>query len=108
VRDVLSNTCHDRGIGTGVPTAWPLRSPDFNPLDFYLWRHLATVVYAAPVDIEEAYRIVDARQTIRNYPRISEPMRRSTLRRALSLMEDILSKRKGKVVPVLNLLSTTP
>jgi hypothetical protein len=36
VRDVLNNTCHDRWIGRGGPTAWPKRSPDLNPLDFYL------------------------------------------------------------------------
>jgi hypothetical protein len=47
---------------------------DLNPLDFYLWRHLATPVYAALVDNEEAYRIVDACQTIYNYPGIFERM----------------------------------
>jgi hypothetical protein len=36
VRDVLRNTCHDRGIGRGGPTGWPPRSPDLNALDFYL------------------------------------------------------------------------
>jgi hypothetical protein len=36
VRDVLSNTYHDRWIGRGGPTAWPPPSPDLNPLDFYL------------------------------------------------------------------------
>jgi hypothetical protein len=40
VRDVLNNTYHDRWIGRGGPTAWPIRSPDFNPLDFYVWEHL--------------------------------------------------------------------
>jgi hypothetical protein len=49
-------------------------------------------VYAAPVEKEEAFhRIVDASQTIRNYLRISERIRRSMMRRALSVMEDILS-----------------
>jgi hypothetical protein len=34
VRDVLSNTHHDRWIGRGGPTAWPPHStPDLNPLD---------------------------------------------------------------------------
>jgi hypothetical protein len=32
VRDVLSNTYHDRWINRGGPTAWPPRSPDLNPL----------------------------------------------------------------------------
>jgi hypothetical protein len=44
-----------------------------NPLDFYLWRHLQTLVYAAPVGNEEALhrRIVDARQTIFEQMRLS-------------------------------------
>jgi len=31
------------------PTAWPARSPDLNPLDFYLWRHIKFGVYATAV-----------------------------------------------------------
>jgi hypothetical protein len=78
VRDVLSNTRHERGIGRGGPTAWPPRSPDLNPLDFCWWGHLATLVYAAPV-YEEAHRLVDACQITCNYPgifaRMWRPMR---------------------------------
>jgi hypothetical protein len=89
VRDVLSNTYHDRWIGTGGPTAWPPRSTDLNTLDFYLWRHLATLVYAAPVDNEEALhnRIEDACQTIRNYPGVSERMRRAVMRHVEACIE---------------------
>jgi hypothetical protein len=77
VRDVLNNTCHDRWIGRGGPTAWPPCSmPTLNPLDFYLCGYLRALVYAAPVDNEEAlnHRIVDACQTI------PEQMRRSIMR----------------------------
>jgi hypothetical protein len=35
VRDVLNNTYLDRWICTGGPSAWPPRSPDLNPPDFY-------------------------------------------------------------------------
>jgi hypothetical protein len=64
VLDVLSNTYHDVWMGRGGPTAWPPRSPDLNPLDFYLWGHLT----AAPVDNEETlqHRSVDACQLIRH------------------------------------------
>jgi hypothetical protein len=55
VRDILKNTYHDRWIGRGGPTAWPPRSPDFNPPDFHLRGHLKPLVYAAPVDNEEAF-----------------------------------------------------
>jgi hypothetical protein len=44
---------------------------NLNPLDFYLWEHLRTLVYAAPVDNEEAleHHVVDVCQTIRQLPR---------------------------------------
>jgi hypothetical protein len=81
VRDVLNNAYHDRWIGRGGPTAWPpLSTPDLNPSDFYLWGHLNTFVYATPVDNEEAHHIVDACQTVRNYPGIFARIRRSMMR----------------------------
>jgi hypothetical protein len=90
VRDVLSsNTYHGRWVGRGGPTAWPPRSPGLNPLYFYLWGHVTTLVYAAPVDNEDVlhHRIVDACQIIRNCPGISELMRRSMMRRVEACIE---------------------
>jgi hypothetical protein len=52
------------------------------------------LLYATPADNEEAHRIVDACQTIRNHPAIFQRMQLSMIRwprRALNLMEDILS-----------------
>jgi hypothetical protein len=37
VRDVLNNIFHERRIGRGGPATCPSRSPDLNPLEFYLW-----------------------------------------------------------------------
>jgi hypothetical protein len=69
-------------------TAWPPRSPDFNPLDVYLWGHLRTLVYAAPVDnIQALHRIVNACQTIRNCPGIFARMRRTMMRRVEAWFE---------------------
>jgi hypothetical protein len=63
--------------------------PDLNPENFYLWRHLKTLVYAAPVDNEEAlhHHIVDACQAIRSYPSIFEQMRQSMMRRVEACIE---------------------
>jgi hypothetical protein len=63
-------------VGRGGPTAWPPRLPDLNPLDFYLWEHLKTHLYTAPVDNKEAlyHHVVDACQTICNYQSIFEWM----------------------------------
>jgi hypothetical protein len=44
----------DRWLGRGGPVSWPARSPDLNPLDFFLWRHLKEIVYRdPPTDIED-------------------------------------------------------
>jgi hypothetical protein len=61
----------------------------FNRVVFYPWKHLKTFVYAAPVDNEETlhHRTVDACQTIRNCPGISERMLRSMMRRVEASIE---------------------
>jgi hypothetical protein len=89
VRDVLSNTDHDRWIGRGGPTAWPPRSPDLNLLDFYLCGHLKFLVYTPPVGRKEALHhcIVDVCQTINICPGISERTRRSMMRRVEACVE---------------------
>jgi hypothetical protein len=83
VRDVLGNTYHDRLIGRGGPTAWTPCSPNMNPLEKCPCGLLKPLVYAAPLHNEAAlrHRILDACQTIRNYPGVFERMRRSTMRR---------------------------
>ena len=47
VRSEKMFQCLER-IGQGGPVPWPARSPDLNPLDFWLWGHLKAMVYAAP------------------------------------------------------------
>ncbi|GFU97995.1 uncharacterized protein TNCV_232721 [Trichonephila clavipes] len=38
----------------GCPVNWPARSPDLSRLDFFLWGHMKILVYARPVDSNEA------------------------------------------------------
>lgn len=49
VRDWLNENLADRWIGRGGPRdhqiAWPPRSPDLTPMDFYLWGHIKGKVY---------------------------------------------------------------
>ncbi|KAJ4439349.1 hypothetical protein ANN_07471, partial [Periplaneta americana] len=68
-----------RWIGRGGPIAWPPRSPDLNPLDFYLWGHLKSLVYSSPVpDLESLRnRIVACSEDIRNTPGVWDRVRRS-------------------------------
>jgi hypothetical protein len=76
-------TSHDQWMGIGGTNAWPSPSPALNPLDFYLWGHLNTTVYAAPVYNEEARSIVGACQTICNYPGNFEWMQQSMMRQGV-------------------------
>lgn len=52
VRDYL-NENYPRWIGRGGPIAWPPRSPDLTPLDFYLWGYIKQKVYAMPIENRE-------------------------------------------------------
>jgi hypothetical protein len=54
-REMFSITHRDQGTGRGGSTARPPRSPDMNPLDFYLWEHLKALVCAAPVGSKKAF-----------------------------------------------------
>jgi hypothetical protein len=52
VRTLLNQTFPGRWIGRGKPLAWPVRSQDLSPLDFFLRGHLRSVVYTKkPTDI---------------------------------------------------------
>ncbi|KAJ4425767.1 hypothetical protein ANN_27390, partial [Periplaneta americana] len=82
-RRYLDRRFPDRWIGRGGPVAWPPRSPDLNPLDFYLWGHLKSLVYSSPVpDLESLRnRIVACSEDIRNTPGVWDRVRRSMRRR---------------------------
>jgi hypothetical protein len=47
-RERLNELFEDRWIGRGGPVPWPARSPDLNPMDFFLWGHVKSVVYNTP------------------------------------------------------------
>jgi hypothetical protein len=44
---------NNSGINSG-PVAWPPRSPDLTPLDFFVWGFIKRIVYATqPTDIDD-------------------------------------------------------
>lgn len=54
VREYLNDRFPGRWIGRRGPIEWPARSPDLSPLDYFLWGHLKSKVYATqPADIED-------------------------------------------------------
>ena len=64
-------------IGQGVPVAWPARSLNLSPLDFYLWGHLKGIVYSETVsDIQTHQQHVHvASDTIQKQPGTFEQVR---------------------------------
>lgn len=70
VREHLNNVYGDKWIGRGGPVSWPARSPDCNPLDYFLWGYIKSLVYQTAVpDIATLRdRIVAAFETVRNKP----------------------------------------
>lgn len=89
VRDHLNHIFHNRWIGRGGPYSWPSRSPDLNPLDFFLWGHLKSLVYATPIHTRDALlnRITLHCEAIRNDPGMLFQVQRGCLRRLRKCIE---------------------
>jgi hypothetical protein len=85
----LNQTFGKQWIRHGGPVNWPARSPDLNPLDFWLWGHLKTLVYSALFsDLEVLQqRVKNACQEILVKPGIFDRVRTSVRRRAESCVE---------------------
>jgi hypothetical protein len=88
-RKHLNQTTGEQWIGCGGPINWPARSPDLNPLDFWLLGHLNTWVYSAPIEDLEVLqqRVENACQEIRATPGIFDRVVTSVRRRAGSCVE---------------------
>lgn len=46
VRTYLNSQFREKWIGRGGPIAWPPRSPDLNPMDFFVWGYYKELVYS--------------------------------------------------------------
>lgn len=88
VRQFLNETYGNRWIGRGGPNSWPARSPDLNPLDFYFWGHIKSLVYDTEVPNVEILeqRIRQGFTTIRAIPGTLERVRQSLIRRVHSCL----------------------
>lgn len=83
VRNHLNNRFPDQWIGRGGPCSWPPRSPDLNPLDFFLWGYLKNLVYSTPVLTREELldRIMFHCATLRNNPGMLFKVQRTCLKK---------------------------
>lgn len=46
VQETLNNRLPDCWLGKNGPVSWPPRSPDWTPLDFFLWGYIKNISYA--------------------------------------------------------------
>jgi hypothetical protein len=46
VLELLTNLFSEQWVGGDGPSAWRARSPDLNPVYFYLWRYLNSTDFA--------------------------------------------------------------
>ena len=69
MRECLNESFSSRWLGRGGPLAWPPRSPDLTPLDYYPWGHIKTV-YETKVNSRATLhrRIFAVAEHIRNHP----------------------------------------
>ncbi|CAK1595200.1 unnamed protein product [Parnassius mnemosyne] len=84
IRERLNELFDDRWIGRLGPHAWPPRSPDLTPLDFFLWGYVKERVFNRECDSadEMRQRIVDVFDKLRTdcvedhtmMPRLHEEM----------------------------------
>lgn len=90
-REILNrnDVFHNRWIGRAGPVAWPPRSPDLTPLDFFLWGYCKALVYSVPViNVEELReRINNAFETIRNTAGIFQRVNHNIYRRYEACVE---------------------
>jgi len=84
VRDYLNEFFPNRWLGRGGPVAWPPRSPDLTPFDYFLWGDMMAFVYETKVDSRAALRdrIFAAAEHLRNDPNIIGSATQSLLMRA--------------------------
>ena len=82
-RQFLDENYHNRWIGRAGPHPWPPRSPEMNPLDYFLWGHIKALVYKTPIQSEEDLRnrIINSCDIIKNTPGIFRRVRNSMMRR---------------------------
>ena len=84
-----------RWIGRGGPVAWPARSPDVTPLDFFLWGYVKDQVIKTPV-----FELDELKQRIRDAVRkVNLNMLRNTWRELRTRFE-FLIENKGQHIEV--------
>jgi hypothetical protein len=84
VREILDNQYPQPWIGRAGQHHWPARSPDLNPLDFFLWGYLKSIIFYRRLINSEADLIVRIQEVFVSVTEemITNATTRSLLRRA--------------------------
>ena len=84
VRQFLNVQFPEKWIGRGGAQHWPARSPDLNPLDFFFWGHMKSLVYTEEIRTEDhlRQRIHEATNIIRGDPEMLQRVQEQWIRRA--------------------------
>lgn len=86
-RHYLDTKFPNSWIGRSGPVVWPARSPDLNPLDYFLWGYLKSLIYETPVatleDLEERLCCAIANIT----PKMLQRTQDNLIRRANACIE---------------------
>ena len=89
VREHLNAEFTQRWIGRAGTVAWPARSPDLTPLDFYLWGHVKGTVFKTEceTEIEMRSRIIQAFNEIKLDRTALQLVRSNLIRRCVKCIE---------------------
>lgn len=89
VRQHLTERFRNRWIGRGGPIAWPPRSPDLNPIDFFVWGYYKEIVYAKNISnvAELRRKLRQAEETIKNNRTAFARLKENFLRRCRICIE---------------------
>lgn len=88
VRLFLNENYH-RWVGRGGTVAWPPRSPDMTPMDYFLWGTMKQEVYSSPVNTLEELenRIRNCAERLKQNPDMIQRATRQITFRALACLE---------------------
>jgi hypothetical protein len=89
VRNHLDEHFPNKWIGRGGPITWPPRSPDLNPIDFFVWGHYKELVYYKDYSTVEELRtkLGESQRTIRENQQAFRNLKMSFLRRCRLCIE---------------------
>lgn len=88
-RSYLNDRFPERWIGRSGPIAWPPRSPDLNPIDFFIWGYYKELVYHSEFSTLQQLKskLSEAAEKIQQKTQVFQDLRINFLRRCRLCIE---------------------